>query len=47
MNQMNLIHKPFVGKNNAFMMGRQSLDLTKQQKTTFGHAFRFLDFHEF
>ncbi len=32
MNQMNLIHKSFVGKNNAFMMGRQSLDLTKQQK---------------
>ena len=26
---------------------RQSLDLTKQQKTTFRHAFRFLDFHEF
>ena len=23
---------PFVGKQNAFMMGRQSLDLTKQQK---------------
>ena len=32
---------------NVIYDGRQSLDLTKQQKTTFGHAFRFLDFHEF
>ena len=36
-----------MGKINAIYDGRQSLDLTKQQKTTFGHAFRFLDFHEF